>query len=101
MQLFEIHPMLIVVLMALSVALIRLAGFWLAGHLKVSPRVKKWLECLPGCIIVALVAPMLLQANWKQWISAVIVIAIMIKTDNIFFAIVVGIASAALFRLLL
>ena len=74
----------------------RLGGFWLAGRLKLSPPVKAWLECLPGCILMAIVAPLMLKADWIEWIAAVGVVLVMIKTDKILYAMVIGIVLAAL-----
>ena len=90
------HIILVIVLMAIPVWLIRLGGFWLAGHFKLSKGMMAWLECLPGCILMAIVAPLMLQADWVEWVAAACVIIMMFKTDKLLYAMVVGIALAAI-----
>lgn len=82
--------------MALPVWLIRLGGFWVARHFKLNKRFMTWLECLPGCILMAIVAPLMLTADWVDWLAAVGVIVVMLKTDKLLYAMVVGIIVAAI-----
>ena len=90
------HITLVIILMALPVWLNRLFGFWLGRHFKLSKGFMAWMECIPGCILMAIVAPLLLHANWIEWIAAACVIIVMLKTDKLFYAMVVGIALAAI-----
>jgi len=92
----EHHISLVIVLMALPVWLIRLGGFWLAGHFKLNKAVMLWLEYLPGCILISIVAPLLLQADWTGWIAALCVVVVMLKTDKLLYAMVAGILLAAI-----
>lgn len=96
MDLQSKHFIIVLILMALPVWLIRLGGFWLAGHFKLSQGVMRWLECLPGCILMAIVAPLMLQADWVGWIAAACVIIVMFKTDKLLYAMIIGIALAAI-----
>ncbi len=87
---------LVIILMALPVWLVRLAGFWMARHFKLNKVFMTWLECLPGCILMAIVAPLLLQADWIGRIAAASVIVVMIKTDKLLYAMIVGMVVAAM-----
>ena len=94
------HTTLVIVLMALPVWFNRLFGFWLGRHFKLSRGFIAWMECLPGCILMAIVAPLLLKADWVQWIAAACVLIVMLKTDKLLYAMVIGIAMAAIGHLL-
>ena len=89
------YIILVIILMALPVWLVRLAGFWMARHFKLNKVFMAWLECLPGCILMAIVAPLLLQADWIGWIAAASVIVVMIKTDKLLYAMLIGMAVVA------
>ena len=37
---------------------LRLGGYWLMGHVKLTARVSRGLEALPGCIFIAVALPL-------------------------------------------
>ena len=56
-------PLVGILAMALATGLTRVAGFWLMGHVPMTPRVRRMLETLPGAIVVATVAPLVAQGR--------------------------------------
>ena len=73
----------VVVLMAVSVYICRIGGYWLAGKVKLGDRIRSWLSYLPGCIIISIIAPLFKTATLLEWFGAIATVAIMIVTDNL------------------
>jgi uncharacterized membrane protein len=84
----------ILAICAMSVATIamRLGGFWMMGHLPITPRVRKMLEALPGAVLVALVLPVVVKAGLSAYLTVGAVIAFMMFRRNEFIAVALGIA---------
>jgi uncharacterized membrane protein len=80
--------------MAAATYLMRAGGFYLMGHVPLTPRVRRMLEALPGSIVAATVLP--LVANSGAAMLAVLAVgAAMIMRRNEFLAVAVGMAVAA------
>ena len=56
-------PFIAILAMALATYLTRVAGFWLMGHVPMTPRVRRMLETLPGAIVVATVVPLVVKGG--------------------------------------
>jgi uncharacterized membrane protein len=55
-----------IVAMALTTLLTRVSGFWLMGHIPMTPRVRRGLEILPGAIMAsAIIAIIAKSASWR------------------------------------
>ena len=98
------HPDLSV---ALAIALativtysLRIGGLLLADRLPDSGAFKRFMDALPGTILVSLVAPGILQAGLWGMVAASLVILTAIKSKNAFFAMLVGMAVVAASRYL-
>lgn len=92
---------LAIIAMAASIYLIRLLGFWLAGFIHFSDRVKIWFEYLPGCLLTAVLASDFeSNMNGIELLAAAVVVVIMIKSNNIFVAILSGAAMVSGWRYL-
>jgi uncharacterized membrane protein len=89
-----------VLMMACVVYVCRCGGYWLAGRVTFSDRLRNWLGYLPGCIMISIVAPLLRTASMLEWLGAVVTIGVMLKIDNLLIAMSSGMAIVALFRLL-
>jgi branched-subunit amino acid transport protein len=90
---------LAIFLMGVSVYMIRLLGFWLGGYIKFNKNIKMWLDYLPGCLLTAVIAPDLFShAGYLELVAAVIVVITMIKTKNIFIAILLGMTVVSVYR---
>lgn len=84
--------------MAAATQLMRLGGFWLMGHVPITPRVRKMLEALPGSVVVALVLPVVVKTGPTGYLAVGAVIVSMLLRRNEFLAVAVGIATATLCR---
>jgi uncharacterized membrane protein len=86
--------------MTLVVYATRIGGFWLIGRIKIGPRLRRMLDALPGAVIAATVAPLLLTGGPAAWLAVLASGATMIVLRNDFAAVMAGIATAAAVRLL-
>jgi uncharacterized membrane protein len=84
--------------MTLVVYLTRAGGFWLLGRVTIGPRLRKILEAMPGAVIAATVAPILLHGGVSALLAVAAAAAAMLIVRNDFAAVVAGVAVAALAR---
>jgi uncharacterized membrane protein len=84
--------------MAAATQLMRLGGFWLMGHVPITPRVRRMLEALPGSVVVALVLPVVVKTGPTGYLAVGAVIVSMLLRRNEFLAVALGIAVATLCR---
>jgi uncharacterized membrane protein len=84
--------------MAVATQVMRLGGFWLMGHVPITPRVRKMLEALPGSVIVALVLPVVVKSGVTGYLTVGTVIAFMLFRRNEFVAVALGVAVASACR---
>ncbi len=84
--------------MTLSVFVMRAGGFWLIGRFTLGPRVHRMLDALPGAVIAATVAPILVNGGVSAWLAVGAATLTMIVVRNDFAAVVAGVAAAALAR---
>ena len=88
----------IIAAMAVAVYLSRAGGYWLIGRFTIGVRLRRILDALPGAIIVATVAPVLLHGGWAALSTVSVAAIVMIMVRNDFAAVLLGIAAAALVR---
>ena len=79
---------------------IRLGGYVLAMRLPQSGGWARGMEALPGCMIVALVAVMMLNGSRVEWIAGAIVLGFAAKTRSLPISMLVGMACVATLRAL-
>lgn len=84
--------------MAAATQLMRLGGYWLMGHVPITPRVRRMLEALPGSVVMALVLPVVVKAGAAAWLAVGAVMVSMLLRRNEFLAVGVGLAAATLAR---
>jgi uncharacterized membrane protein len=84
--------------MTLVVYATRIGGFWLIGRVTIGRRLQRMLEALPGAVIAATVAPLVLTGGITAWLAVIAAAATMITVRNDFAAVVAGVAAAALAR---
>ena len=97
----DILTLLTILGMALVTYATRAGGFWLMGLVTPSPRVEAWLKQIPGAVLVALIAPTVLASSIAETIAAVATVLIAIRTKNVLIAMLVGVATVALLRLII
>ena len=84
--------------MTLVVYASRAGGFWLIGRVTIGRRLQRMLEALPGAVIAATVAPVLLTGGITACLAVVAAAGTMIFVRNDFAAVLAGVAIAALSR---
>jgi uncharacterized membrane protein len=73
--------------------LMRVGGFWLMGHVPITPRVRRMLDALPGAVVVAIVLPLVVKSGASAYAGIAAVTALMIATGNQFLAIGAGVGA--------
>jgi uncharacterized membrane protein len=84
--------------MTLVVYASRAGGFWLIGRVTMGRRLQRMLEALPGAVIAATIAPVLLTGGVTAWLAVAASAVTMIVARNDFAAVLAGVAVAALSR---
>lgn len=96
------HGALIAIMaMAAATYLTRWAGYWLMAHVPLTRRVRRMLEVLPGAIMAATVVPLVAKAGLAALLAVMVALAAMIIRRNEFLAVGLGLATAALARLVI
>lgn len=89
---------IVILVMMAVVYLTRAGGYWLIGRVTIGPRLRKMLDALPGAIIAATIAPLLLHGGPSALCAVAAALAAMILLRNDFAAVVAGLGTAALVR---
>jgi uncharacterized membrane protein len=84
--------------MALATYLCRVGGFWLIAVVPLTPRLKRALEALPGAIVAATVAPLVLKGGLVAGLAVGAGLAMMIWRRNELLSLVTGLVVAAALR---
>jgi uncharacterized membrane protein len=77
---------------------LRLGGLLLAGRLPKTGRFKKFMDALPGTILLSLVVPAALAGGLWSWIATVCTALCSLKTGNVFVSMILGVAIVAISR---
>ncbi|MFS8036167.1 AzlD family protein [Xanthobacter sp. AM11] len=86
--------------MAGATAFNRTAGFLLMRLIPVTPRVRRVLDCLPGAVLVALLAPGVVHGDAAMLLGLLAALVATRLTRSDFAAVVAAMAVAAMVRLL-
>jgi uncharacterized membrane protein len=84
--------------MALVTYLTRAGGLFLMERVTFSPRFKTWLNCLPGTVIISMVAPSVFSGNIAEAGAALATILVTIRFKSIFPAMLAGVGTVWLLR---
>lgn len=76
----------------------RAGGIWAIQRVDVSDRTEAALAVLPGAILVSLVAPEVVFGGAPEWVAAVAVLVVAIRTGSIVLAMAVGMGVVWLVR---
>ncbi len=88
----------VIIAMTVAVYITRVGGYWLIGRVTIGPRLRKMLDALPGAIIAATIAPLLLHGGLSALCAVGAALAAMILLRNDFAAVAAGLGTAALAR---
>lgn len=84
--------------MTATTYLMRAGGFWLMGHVPITPRVQRMLNALPGSVVVAIVLPVVVKSGLSGYAGMAGVISVMAAIGNQFLAIGIGVGAVILAR---
>lgn len=87
--------LLLVAAMTCTVYLTRAGGYWLIGRVTIGPRLRRMLDALPGAVIAATIAPILVQGGLRAVLAMFAAAAVMYLCRNDFAAVAAGVAAAA------
>ena len=74
---------------------LRLSGLLLAGRLPKTGRFKRFMDALPGTILLSLIIPAAIAAGPIGWLATAITGMCSLKTGNVFVSMLVGIIIVA------
>lgn len=77
---------------------LRLGGLLLAGRLPKTGRFKKFMDALPGTILLSLVVPAALAGGLWSWIATACTAFCSLKTGNVFISMIIGVSIVAMSR---
>lgn len=91
----SLSPTVLIVIAAMAAVTYatRIAGLWLARRFQPSPRVEAALRHIPGAVLISIVAPLVLTGGPAEIVAAGIAAAIMLATDSLPLAVIVGVAA--------
>jgi uncharacterized membrane protein len=81
--------------MALATYPMRAGGYWLMGHVPLTPRIRRILEALPGAVVIATVLPILVRDGLPAGFAVAAALAVTALRGHEFVALVAGVAAAA------
>ncbi len=90
--------MTVTLALAAVTLLIRLSGVWVGHRLPQTGPVARGINALPGCLIVALVATLLMSGGPVEWLAGAIAAATALATRSLALTMAVGIVAVALMR---
>jgi len=88
----------VIAAMTLTVYITRAGGFWLIGRFTIGPRLRKMLDALPGAIIAATIAPLMIHGGISAIAAVAAALLAVVTIRNDFAAVVAGVGVAALVR---
>jgi uncharacterized membrane protein len=96
----QLSPSVVAVIVGMSLAtyVTKAGGFWVLSRVTVPDRVEAGLDVLPGAIIVAIIAPELLDAGPAEWGASAVVLVVMVRTENVLLALCSGLVAVLAFR---
>jgi len=94
----EPRVLLTILGMALVTYATRASGLWLMGRVTLSRRVEAWLRYVPGTVLVALVAPGVLDSGLPGVVAALVAAAVAVRSGNALLAMVAGVLAVHVAR---
>jgi uncharacterized membrane protein len=88
-------PYVAIICMGIVTATLRFSGYWVMGNVRFTPRVQRMMEALPGCVVAALILPVLLKEGAPAVVAVISVALLMAWWRKEFAALAVGVAIAA------
>ncbi len=92
--------MVVIAAAALVTYSLRLGGLLLAGRLPKTGRFKKFMDALPGTILLSLIIPAALSAGPWGWVATACTGFCSLKSGNVFVSMLLGVTIVAMGRLI-
>lgn len=89
---------LLIAAAALATYALRLGGLLLADRLPTTGKFRKFMDALPGTILLSLVAPGVISSGIAGITAAILTGVCAYKTGNIFVSMLLGVATVAIAR---
>lgn len=89
---------LLILALAASTYSVRVIGLFAGQKITNHALLKKALETLPGCLLVALIASSLADADSMTWIAASIALIVAILSNHVILTMILGFASLFLLQ---
>lgn len=83
----------LIVLLAVAAYAVRLAGLFGGQAMAAKPRLKPFLDDLPGCLVVGLVAASLAGEPMMTWAAALVALVIAILSNNVVLTMAAGMTA--------
>ena len=84
--------------MAVVTYVTRAGGFWLMGHVSITPRIERFLRHMASGVLIAIVTAAAMNGDTAMWIGLGAVLAVMLLLRRSMTAILIGMAIAAALR---
>jgi uncharacterized membrane protein len=84
--------------MALATIATRLDSLALTSRLRLSPFAGRWLRQIPAAVLVAIIAPELVQSGWQGIIAGALTALVSLRTHNVLLAMVAGVVAVWVLR---
>ncbi len=96
----EPHWLVLAAILAMALATypMRAGGFWLMGHVPLTPRIRKILAASPGAVIIATIAPIIVREGGPAALAILAGGMVMLVWRKDFLAVLAGMAAAAAAR---
>ena len=94
----ETTAFLVIAAMAAITVLTRVGGLWLMASVTLTPRVERALDALVGSVLIALIAPAVVEGDAGAKLAVVVAVAITWLTGRALPALFAGAAAAAALR---
>jgi len=83
---------------ALITYALRLGGLLLAGRLPKTGKFRRFMDALPGTILLSLIVPAAIAAGFWGWVATAATALCSLRTGNVFASMVIGVAIVAVSR---
>lgn len=96
----DLDPLTVGTILAMAMAtyVTKAGGLWVLDRVAISERTEAGLEALPGGIIVAILAPRLLEGDPATWVAAAVVVMVAHRTENVLLSLVIGFGLVLVLR---
>ena len=90
--------LLTILCMAAATYSTRAAGLWLMGRVQPTPLQEAWLRHVPGAVLVAIIAPQVVQAGPAGLVAVLATVLVAHRTSSLLLAMLAGVLTVWLLR---